>query len=339
MSSKSNKGASRAEDIILRNLDRIPGRINRVNSAVVMIVCPFHEDGTPSCMLNITDNERFTTGFFRCLGCQAKGGWNLIAEKLGLDKIEEKDYRKTRMEERDKGELRKQMLGINEETEDDGTRSVSLDEMFCALRVGMPIPFPVEDNWRGQPGKFLAKVGAYLAFDSMDEDTVVVFPVRVNKQIVGGIKARWKKSKRKDVPSYKNSYGNWTARDGLFPYDYARKLARRKGIKWIVLVEGPRDALRLLRKGIPAVSIMGTQNWSKDKAQVIVDSGMKVLVCMDGDSAGLKARRQIRRALSPYGRVFVFPMNEIAKKLGLRKMDPGNMPIRYVREIKEIVYA
>lgn len=336
---KPRKGSSRAQDIILRNIERIPGRTKAVNGAVIMIVCPFHADRNPSCMLNVADNERFKMGFFKCMGCPAKGGWNVLAEKLGLEKIDESDMRQTRAQEHDQYELRKTLLGTSEEEDDDGERSVTMDEVFKILKADMPIPFPPEKSWRGQKGTFLSKLGAYMAYDQRDEDAVVVFPVKVNKKIVGGIKARWKKSKNKNEASYLNSRGAWTAREGLFPYDYALKLARRKKIRWLVLVEGPRDALRLLRNGIPAVSILGTQNWSKEKAQMLVDSDMKLLICMDGDEAGMKARKTLRRAFKRYGNFAVFPLNEIAEEEGLDKLDPGNMPKKYVREIKEIIHG
>lgn len=335
-----SRAESRAQEIVLRNLDRIPGRRKAVNGGVVMIVCPFHPDRNPSCMLNIAKTERFELGFFSCRGCGANGGWNKLAEKCGLETISESDLKLDRVRDHDLHLTRQALLSTKDEEEeedDDVSSSQTMADLFDAFKVDMPTSFPVNMKWRGVRGKLLRRIGAYLAYDGRSEEQVVILPVRIDNITVGGIKAKWKKDKSDAGTSYLTSKGDgWAKREALFPYDYALKLAERKGIRVIVVVEGPRDALRLLRYGIPAVAICGSQNWSKDKASLLIDSGLHVIIAMDGDNAGEAARKMIRKSLKPHGDYSVFNLLKIGEELGIEKMDPGNAPMEVIEELKEI---
>lgn len=51
----------------------------------VFICCPFHNDHEPSC--HISFGKKVAPGLFYCFGCRATGHWNLIAQKLGLDRL------------------------------------------------------------------------------------------------------------------------------------------------------------------------------------------------------------------------------------------------------------
>lgn len=338
---KPRKGISRAQDIVLRNIERIPGRKQNVNGAVIMIVCPFHPDRNPSAMLNAAPTDRFPLGFFACFGCGKTAKWNELAQKLGLETIEDKDLKQDRTLDRDLEATRNTLLGVRREEigddavdEDDFTPSNhGIDDLFKKFRIELPVPFPAETCWRRVPGWLLKRIGAYMAFDPQREDRVVVLPVRVEGVTVGGIKAWWKKEKR-DTTSYKNLSGEWAKKEGLFPFDYALKVAKRKKVKTLVIVEGPRDALRLLRYGIPAIAVLGTQNWSKEKANLLIDTGMRIMICMDGDAAGEKARKTIKKDLKKHGNYCVYNLFKLAQELGVDKLDPGEMDKEYVMEIK-----
>src|SRR6185503_1897184 len=82
--------------------------------------------------------------------------------------------------------------------------------------------------------------------------------------------------------------GQWIHSAGLWPFDYAINLMRKNDWTTIVVVEGQRDAIRLLSNGIPAVCFFGTNGWTDKKAQLLEAFGVKRVVVMpDGDEAGI----------------------------------------------------
>lgn len=329
----------KAQATILRCLDQIPGRKKGMKPGVIGIVCPFHPDTDPSCMLNVAQGERGSIGFHYCLGCGHKGGWNDIADKLGLERIEEKDFKQDRMVQRNKEQLRANLLGINES-------SGNIELIAKGMNLELMIPFPADLTWRRIKGALLSKLKCMLAFDYMTENKAILFPVVVNGTLVGCIKGQWKKVPK--VPSYITSRGDkWNSRECLFPFDYSVKMALKQDM-CLVLTEGPRDALRLLGCKVPAVCINGAKSWSKQKLSLIVDSGVKgVVICMDSDSAGVSASNAIRRMIKPVMDVFVFRMAEVKDELQRKakteeqkerwsKVDPYSMPLRFVEDLLEM---
>jgi DNA primase len=121
----------------------------------------------------------------------------------------------------------------------------------------------------------------------------------------------------------------WSLTHGLFPFDTAVKLMQDKGLTTMVLVEGPRDALRLIQMGIPACSILGTHSWSDNKRRLLEFAGVTRLITMfDGDEAGYKAHLLVRENVQKtfdYSAVklWKYPIPEGHPE---DKLDPGNCP-------------
>jgi hypothetical protein len=61
--------------------------------------------------------------------------------------------------------------------------------------------------------------------------------------------------------------------------------------EWIVLVEGPPDAISARSRGLPAVAVPGDHAWETEWAHLFV--GRRVSVVMDCDQAGREAARRI----------------------------------------------
>ena len=55
----------------------------QVKDKSVFICCPFHGESTPSCAVTVF-SDKYLPGTFHCFGCGKSGGWNTLAEKLGL---------------------------------------------------------------------------------------------------------------------------------------------------------------------------------------------------------------------------------------------------------------
>jgi hypothetical protein len=71
---------------------KIPGRVTEKSDSI-WICCPFHGESTPSCKVNLVESERASFGFFYCFGCQEKGPWNKLADKMGLKKFNDADVK------------------------------------------------------------------------------------------------------------------------------------------------------------------------------------------------------------------------------------------------------
>lgn len=185
---------------------------------------------------------------------------------------------------------------------------------------------------------------------------MLYLPCTIEGELVGYIKARLKK--HETLPSYVNASGPWSKTSGMFPFDYAVKLAHKIADKYgtvpsVVAVEGQRDALRLLENKIPAVSILGTQSWTNEKAKLLNASGIERLILfMDGDDAGRIATENIAEQLaeqhyieprvlalwkmkgSPWANYKTEEQRAKAKKRGVEFWDPGCCPERIIKQIK-----
>lgn len=81
----------------------------------------------------------------------------------------------------------------------------------------------------------------------------------------------------------------------LFPLDL---VLERFNSRKVVLVEGQIDALWLIWNKIPALSILGTNNWSDSKEAILLAHNfIKIVLAMDGDEAGERAQVKLYKSL------------------------------------------
>jgi len=312
---------SKAARIIRQEIQKIPGRHKVLRGNVMMIKCVFHSDATPSLMLNVENGERYPIGYFYCLGCGEKGNWNKFAAKLGLKTIDEKlDTKVDKAMQHKFEDIRSELLPSAHST------GVKFESLTHSMKIGLTMP--VQESWRKIKRSLLLKLGTVVGFDAVEEDEALVLPVTVNEVIVGAVKARMRKEKGR--LSYVTSPGHWVRDVGLFPFDFAVAMAIKKKMA-LVIVEGPRDALRLLQEGIPAVAILGSQNWSKHKRDIVLESGVKgVILAMDSDKAGTVARKKINSQLKQLIWTRVLNLSDIAEELGKKKVDPMTLPQEWI---------
>jgi len=286
-------------------IQRIPGK--KISSTKrVFILCPFHQEQFPSGCISIDQSYPRGMGTFRCWGCGKTAAWNEVAEKLGLKKVNGHNSLPRHAPKIDLSEVKAALMGREED---------KLDDFDF---------FEVQEDWRGFDRDFLREVGAKLIYHDKSGTFSLWFPVIVNKKQVGFFRARMRKEENQ--PSYLNKSGGWVKSKGLFPFDYALQLMKKKKLITLVLTEGPRDALRLLSKGIPAVAILGTNNWTDSKMHTIEVSPVKRLVIMmDGDKPGRKATLQIWKMTRLRMKTRIVKLWRVAEKLG-RKIDPNNAP-------------
>ncbi len=285
------------------------------------ILCPFHSEKTPSGRVFHSPMSK-TPGYFKCYGCGHTASWNELAEVLNLKKF---GWSKP-----------------TERTSFDITPKVE-EVVNSDLQLS---PLPSGKVWRGFKTDILTTFGCKLA--RRWGTNFVFMPVIVSSELRGYILGRIRKVEGET--SYINAPGGWSKDYGLFPYH----IIQERSCKTVVLVEGPRDALRLLQEGIPALAILGTQSWSKVKTRSLELLGVeRVILCFDGDSAGLVATAKVKDYCKSMFAVDVFDLagkdspyhnyrkynkpSKAAAKDGVQFWDAYSMPKRKLEELKRMV--
>ena len=322
-------------DIIIEQLAKYGGH-QKDASGTRMVRCPFHDEQEPSCGIYLDTNGQIPLGFFNCLGCGEKGPWNVLAEKADLEKISEWNSKPTEARDTITKDDEESLLG------DSG---MSLNALFKRMACPEAQDWPIQMDWRGFPGKLIHAVGGKVIYDKYRDSIAVLFPIKMAGRVRGGVKAIYQKFNKKDL-SYIAMPGPWAKKYGLFPFPYVKKLIAARGYRFVVLVEGPRDALRLLWNGIPALAVLGANNVSDLKATFILSLGVDIVyVIPDGDSGGDKLWANLKACLS--GKVelkkFKLPdekVNELQPDgtTKISKMDPGNAPRKVIWRIAKHLY-
>lgn len=201
--------------------------------------------------------------------------------------------------------------------------------------------------WRTIPHELVVDLGCQLMVGH-DGRNKLFIPVTIDGMLVGGIAAALRDSDLDDpsypmsMRKYQNSSGSWVANAGLWPYDYVQE----QGLvdRYIVLVEGPRDALRLILNGIPALAILGANLGNNAKAETLLALSQNlehVFLLPDPDNGGARMKKRWTKLLNKKVAVTVFNLPERVVKLVDDRgrhyeadLDPGNMPISMIKKLK-----
>jgi len=303
----------------------------------LMIRCPYHSDNTPSGSLSLSPTF---AGSFRCFACGAKANWDDLAPRLNLQPFK-------------RGEPKEEyalnfMTSSHEATEEQ--EKLYQEDKFKFWDL------PPNKRWRSIPTNLLIDLGGKLCVKWSDDyqcwgkTKFIYLPVMINGEQEGYFRARLKKEE--DQPSYYNARGKWSFTQGLWPFDHSIALMRSLKSSTMILVEGQRDALRLINYGIPAMCIFGTQSVGKAKVKHLELAGVqRLLIMMDGDAAGISGTEKIIEAAtgmfqlktvklwdmrgSPY-RKFLSHENptKAAKEAGVELWDPMCVPEWVLDSIK-----
>lgn len=294
----------------------------------ITILCPFHRENSPSCNVNLSARG-VPVGYFYCWGCNAKGPWNVLADKIGLKKM---NYKATGFSVVDNvgsvfDKVRQKTL-----TDNSSAGWSDLDPELDKVSFT-----EVDSDWRGIKRDLLVALGCKMFIDRK-RNIRICLPVVVNDETVGlvyGTTVKYDPSLK--IASYINSPGNWTKNKALLGLDYAKTLKMFKRHKFLILVEGPRDALVLLQRGIPAVAVLGN-NWGEKKSDILAELELNhIFLLFDNDSVGRKLGRAAKESLSKHMPVtkFKLPHKEDTGK----KIDPASMSLSMLRKIMARVKA
>ncbi len=331
-------GADNRLQFVLDQLSQYAG-LKTSHTGYTLVICPFHAEKTPSGRVNHNAASK-SPGWFKCYGCGHSAKWDEVAPKLGL---------KPMVHQKPADEF------LNMSLLSPDVRASSRE--FIEEEIEFE-PLPKGKTWRGIKTSLLTALGAKKCKVNHPEHgwlkTKIYLPVFINKRLRGYIKARL--TKHADYPSYINAKGGWSKTHGLFPFDFAIAMAKRLGIRTIVLVEGPRDALRLLQLGIPAMCILGTQSWSATKSKLLEMAGLtRIVLMLDGDCAGIAATEMLKQKLAGMFKIFVVKLwdmkgspyrqfkdedepSKAAKAAGVTLWDPGNAPDEILEKIKQLYF-
>lgn len=130
-----------------------------------------------------------------------------------------------------------------------------------------------------------------------------------------------------------NSPGDWAKDHGLWPYDHVAEMLADTGMTAVSIVEGPRDALRCIAGGVPALCTFGTQSMSKAKLKKICELPIETIIPMgDGDQAGHKFNQTVKDLAPPQIKIRVARI-PITKE----RYDPYSMPQKMFKHLKQMV--
>ncbi len=332
---KKDAAAADARDnfqIITDGLQRYGGA-QKATSDSRFICCPLPEhggDNTPSLGIYMEIEGKIPLGYWHCFGCAQKGRWNDLAKIIDADPIKEWQKSSDVAANLITHAVEESLLG-----ESGTTFKYVLEQMRCkeARR------WPVAMAWRGFSGQLVHDVGGHIINDARKDSVGVLFPVKIGGKVRGGIKAVYERE-GKEI-AYINMGGNWTLKYGLFPYMYAAKMIKRQSLRFLFLVEGPRDAMRLVSLGIPAMAILGATSMSDVKTLLILNLDIThVYVVTDNDAGGDVMWKSVRKFIKKHDSVKLKRMQlpkNYDKKDKLIKMDPGNMPQNIVDDVLSVL--
>lgn len=335
--------------LVREQAQRVSGK-KRASSTTTMIVCPYHTEKTPSGRIRHDISDPRRVGRFNCFGCGVFRVWDEFAAENGLTPFSDKPEK--HVSAKDFAPVDDRLLPDFEDDQSTALKPESYRlrplNAMAAEYLGLP-----KQRWRGFSFEFLIKVGAKLMYHNAHGRYYLFLPVNIRGELAGYIKAL--PAKEEGRLSYLNAPGPWSLFSGLFPYDYTVRLLEELELSTIVLVEGPRDVLRLLRFGIPAMCILGTQSWSEEKIRLLEQTGAEnIILCFDGDRAGKQATRLVYTGIrrnktkdGHYNEARVAPgLHEIFSVTSFNlwdrtepdsKLDPYEMPRDMLVELKAML--
>jgi DNA primase len=265
-----------------------------------------HDSKTPSLSVRKKD------GAFFCFGCNVKGAnWKVLKKYVNVNDIPE-------------GMIPDVFDILNDDLKKRLRRNIDL----------VKLPWDVQawrGSWRGVSSNLLREVGALYwpqEWRSDKEPKVIIthrilFPIWQFDNLLGFVSRRLDKSEHR---RYYNTPG-MSSKEVLYPLDHVSKMLGKAAHRSVVLVEGAYDALRLIDCGIPALAIMGTRNYDDSNRILLVNLGIeKVVLALDGGTAGLTARYEIAPSLREW-----FDFQHFFTPIG---EDPGSMSDKHVESLR-----
>ena len=267
-------------------------------------VCPFHGDKGPSLSVNETMK------FWKCFGCNKSGtvfdfvreiehvsfpeAVKIVADKIGVSNV---TYRYTKHLEALDFAMKFYQLNIQSKEGHDAKeyllkRGLS-EEIINEFEIGYALSKP--DNLskillsKGYDENILLETGLANIGNSLYDlfRDRITFPIHNADGRCVGFSARIYKDI--DEAKYINTKETPVFKKGNILFNYHRASKEASNYKYILVVEGQMDAIRIYSSGIKSVvATMGTALTQKHVA-LLKRLGVDVILAFDNDNAGLKA--------------------------------------------------
>lgn len=299
-------------------------------------LCPFHDEKTPSFMVQRGDSH------YHCFGCGAHGdaiaflmsylnisfvdAVDMLAEKFGvrLDKVDQKDEPKGPNKSRLKDALNhaKRFYHFYLLHTDEGHQALSY---LYKRGIDLEFIYRFEIGFAPKRGGLFTKYMKHLKFDDatlaqvgLTQDAKkefffdrVMFPIKDQVGHTIGFSAR-KIHEESFGPKYKNTPETPVFKKShvLFGLSESRKRIAKE--KKAILVEGQIDALRLIQSGFDlTVAGQGTA-FTQDHADILIKLGVSaIFIAFDSDEAGRQAAIKVGDFFQKEGvEVFVLEFEE-----------------------------
>ncbi len=253
------------------------GLQTRGHGAERMALCPFHDDRSPSCSINIEKNV------FQCFACGEKGTILDFVAKMEQCSISES------------AQLVAGWCDLSSEVSARNRTAKALPESGAENEpLGFELPLDPRHPYlkeRGVSENTISKFGLGYCGRGIMKGRICI-PIHDANGILVAYAGRWPGSAPPpDEPRYK------------FPRGFKKRLVlfnlhRVREAEHLVIVEGYWSVFRLHSLGAPAVSLMGT-NLSASQADLLNRTEARLLtLLLDADAAGRKATEELLPRLS-----------------------------------------
>ena len=224
----------------------------------VSILCPFHDDNSESCSINLDK------GVWICFaGCGQGSLKSFIQEYKDWDFKQVNQYLVSYKDTHSK------RLFIEPPIVEEGP----LPEVNVPFKLGM-VP-----KWIFDRGFDKQSMKKWLC--GITPANGLIIPVKdINFRTVG-----WITRQEKQIPKYLYSKGLKKSHI-LFGQPYIRDC------EYVCVTEGPLDAMWLNQLGFPAVALLGMSMSEKQKDLILTLPTKEIILCLDNDEAGQRGKKR-----------------------------------------------
>ena len=224
----------------------------------VSILCPFHDDNSESCSINLDK------GVWICFaGCGQGSLKSFIQEYKDWDFKQVNQYLVSYKDTHSK------RLFIEPPIVEEGP----LPEVNVPFKLGM-VP-----KWIFDRGFDKQSMKKWLC--GISPANGLIIPVKdINFRTVG-----WITRQEKQIPKYLYSKGLKKSHI-LFGQPYIRDC------EYVCVTEGPLDAMWLNQLGFPAVALLGLSMSEKQKDLILTLPTKEIILCLDNDEAGQRGKKR-----------------------------------------------
>lgn len=270
----------------------------------VTMVCPFHEEKTPSFVYNLEIKR------FKCYGCGEAGDvFDYVAHKLKTKRLSDAIDHILRFTG-----MTKDNIGTVKAQQNTQVKSLMRSLTSINKKSTKVFDYFTEDDirffkesrggWYKEKGFTDETLDFFeVGFNAVDKRITV--PVRDEEGHLVGVTGRTihKNPKELGIPKWKH-YVNSDISSSFFNIHNAIRFSKDKN-NGIIICEGPADVMWMHQCGYNNTVACLTNRISGPQKGVLLKNFINVFICLDGDEAGDNGKNMIVEELKGYFNLFV----------------------------------